>query len=95
MSSYEEFKEEYDIVTFMTEDGKEEHFFILEEYKYKKEVYYIVTYADENANYNEDVEIFFLKLDQEDGEDMILSFIEDEDEFNEVAASYEKLLEEE
>lgn len=84
----------FDVETVMIplEDGTDMECAILDEFELDGKLYMVLAEIDEEGLIDE--EEFFYNY-EEDGEDVILNYIDDEEELKQVSAAYEKLCEEE
>lgn len=83
---------EIEVFTLTMEDGRDQEFVILDEFGLDGKNYIVVTTIDENDNIGEDEYIYGCT---EEGDDLLIDYIEDDEEYDRVAAAYAALLEEE
>lgn len=81
--------EEYEVETIIAqeEDGSETEYAVLDKFEYEGKNYTILAVV-ENEEISEDEYLF--TYEEEDGE-MVISSVEDEEEFNRVSAYYDSL----
>ena len=79
--------DEDSIVTIVDEDGLESEYIIIDTVFHKGNNYFLVTPAEADED-SEAFEAAILKEIVEDGDEVVLSIVDDENEFNEVAALF-------
>ncbi len=89
--AYEDEMMTVDTIMLPNEDGTEEEYAILDEFKFEENMYMIVAPVDGDMIDDSTTELFRFR---EEGEDIILDAIEDEAEFKRVADYYASLPEE-
>lgn len=93
MSQHEELEHEHDeeIIVLTDEDGNEHEFTIVQVIKVDEKDYAILlpTHGEEDAE-----EAVILRIDQENGEDVLVE-IESEEEFDRVAEAWDEIIDEE
>lgn len=78
-----------DIIVVVDDEGVEHEYLIIDAVTHKGSNYMLVTPADyENEDENEDFEACIIKEEGNEGDDVIFALVEDEIEFNEVAALF-------
>lgn len=82
---------EIEVFTLEMEDGKEQEFVVLDEFEFEAKDYIVVATIDAEDNIGEEEYIYGCV---KEGDDIIVEYIDDEDEYNKIADAYEKLLEE-
>ena len=80
-------EEEVDVFTLTDEEGNEEQFEILGSIELDGKVYYAMTSVEEKSD-----EYVILRLEGEEGDDVTLVTIDDDDEFDRVADEFEDKL---
>ena len=80
-------EEEVDVFTLTDEEGNEQDFQILGSIELDGKVYYAMTAVDEQSD-----EYVILRLEGEDGDDVTLVTVDDDDEFDRVADEFEDKL---
>lgn len=81
----------YDTFMLELDDGTEQEFAIIDEFDYGQKHYLVVSRVEGDV-IDEDMTIY---EGQEDGDDIIVTYIEDEAAFNEIAEYYNSLFEDE
>jgi uncharacterized protein YrzB (UPF0473 family) len=79
--------EEYETVTIVDEDGVANEFVIIDSVSHKGSNYLLVTLAEDD-NEDEAFEAAILKEISEEGDEVLFSLVDNENEFNEVAALF-------
>lgn len=79
-----------DTFSITMEDGSDQEYAIMDEFDFE-ENHYLVVSPISGDEIEEDI---FLYRSREDGEDLIVDYIEDEEEYKKAAAAYEALCEE-
>ena len=82
------------LLSLTDEDGQEHEFEILDELDEGDNHYVALVPCSEEDDDDEDGQLIVLKSEEEDGEEF-LAYIEDEDEFNKIAAIFVERLSEE
>ena len=80
-------EKEVDVFTLTDEEGNEQDFQILGSIELDGKVYYAMTAVDEQSD-----EYVILRLEGEDGDDVTLVTVDDDDEFDRVADEFEDKL---
>lgn len=80
-------EEEVDVFTLTDEEGNEEQFEILGSIEFEGKVYYAMTSVEEKND-----EYVILRLEGEEGDDVTLVTIDDDEEFDRVADEFEDKL---
>ena len=80
-------EEDVDVFTLTDEEGNEEQFEILGSIELDGNVYYALTAVEDKSD-----EYVILKLEGEDGDDVTLVTVDDDDEFDRVADEFEDKL---
>lgn len=79
---------EIDTVVVPMEDGTEQTFAVMDEFEMEGKGYVVLALLDENNDIGEEDYLFSF---EEDGEDLILNSIEDDEEMERVSAYYDEL----
>ena len=87
LNDFDELEDEDIIVTIIDEDGNEQEYIIIDTVSHKGSNYMLVTPAEEDED-SDSFEASIIKETGEDGEDICYSLVDDENEFNEVAALF-------
>lgn len=82
---------EIEVFTLEMEDGTEQEFVVLDEFEFEGKDYIVVATIDAEDNVGEDEYIYGCI---KEGDDIIVEYIDDEEEYNRIADAYEKLLDE-
>jgi len=81
--------EDEDIIVVVDDEGVEYEYLIMDAVEHKGSTYMLVTPADyEDDDEDEEFEACIIKKEGDDGDDVIFTLVEDEVEFNEVAALF-------
>ena len=91
MADEEIFEVEVETITLPLEDGTDQEFVILDEFEAEGNKYIVVATIAEDDTIGEDNYIYGYR---EDGDDIIIDYIEDDDEYDRVAEAYAKICEE-
>ena len=83
--------ENEEIIVLIDEDGKEQEFELLATFEVEDIEYAALLPINGEE---EEEEVYLLKMLYEENEDMVLMNIEDQDEFSDVAAAYEAIVDE-
>ncbi len=94
MNAPEETEEETMLYTLQDENGTEYQFELIATYEKDGVSYYAMIPAEENGGENEFLEYTILKGVMENGEESLIS-IDDDDEFEDIAAYFDNLFSEE
>ncbi len=81
---------ERDIMTLQDEDGNDLEVELLDTLEYKNEIYY--AFIPVEMNLDESYELIIMKLEQ-DGEEELLTTLDDEDEYDEMYQIFNERLE--
>ena len=88
LSDFDELEDE-DIIVVIDDDGVEHEYLIIDAVTHKGSNYMLVTPADyEDDDESDDFEACIIKEESDEGDDVIFTLVEDEIEFNEVAALF-------
>ena len=87
LNDFDEIDDEEVIVTIIDEDGIEQDYIIIDTVSHKGSNYMLVTPADEDED-SESFEAGIIKETGEEGDEMLYSLVDNENEFNEVAALF-------
>ena len=80
---------EIETITMPMEDGTEQEFAILDDFEFEGKTYIVVSMIKDD-DIDEDIYIYGY---QEDGDDVIIDYIEDDEEYEKVCAAYDELCE--
>lgn len=80
---------EIDTIEMTMDDGTNQEFAILDDFEFEGKTYMVVSKIVDNQ-IEEDFYIYGYK---EDGDDLIIDYIEDDDEYNRIGDAYEQLCE--
>ncbi len=83
--------ENEEIIVLIDEDGKEQEFELLATFEVEDIEYAALLPINGEE---EEEEVYLLKMLYDENEDMVLMNIEDQDEFSDVAAAYEAIVDE-
>ncbi len=83
---------EVEVITLTMEDGKEQEFIIIDEFELDGKNYIVLSTIDEEDNIGSDEYIYGCT---EEGDDLIIDYIDDDDEYDRICAAYAALCEEE
>lgn len=90
MDGYKEMLEDYDLIELETEENAVERFFLIDSLMLRETNYFLVVKADENIDYNQEVDSFILKSQVEDEEFLNMEIVEDDVEFQEISKVFEE-----
>lgn len=86
---HEEEMLEFSVITLPMDDGTEQEFAIMDEFEFNGSMYMVVS----AVNGDEIEDDMFLYRFREDGDDLIVDYIDDEEEYAAAVAAYEELCE--